>query len=205
MKKNDVFFSKIRIEEVGNKVMKTTYINFVAGPSCGKSLMSALTYATLKSMHKSTEIVQEYAKMLIYKEEFETLNCQWVVSYEQYKMLKALNGKVNYVCTDSPLVIGLFYNRNHPGNVCDRKVTENMILSKINEFEANIYIYLERNDEFPFEAEGRIHGEQESKRIDMQLKDLLEELGLEYLSVKSSMDSIPAIIEYVMSKTKPKN
>lgn len=181
---------------------ETTYINFIGGASVGKSLMSALTYAEMKSLHLSVEMVQEYAKMLVYMENFEMLNCQYMVSMEQYKRLKALKGKVDYVCCDSPMLVGLFYNRHYETNVCNVEKTEEMIVSKMKELEPNNknrrYIFLERNEEYPFEQEGRVHGEEESKRIDQQFKLLLEEFGIEYLSVKSDKASIPVIIDYIV-------
>ena len=179
----------------------TVYINFVAGPSVGKSIMSALTYVELKSLHKSVEMVQEYAKMLVYMEDYEMLNCQWMVSYQQYQQLKALQHKVEYVCCDSPLVIGMFYNRYYQDNVCNISKTEAMIKSKLEELSNGIYIFLERNPEFPFETEGRIQGEEESKRIDKQMKNLLDELGVEYLTVKSAKESVTQIVEYILNKS----
>jgi len=185
--------------------MRTLYINFVAGPSSGKSTMSALTYVELKSLHKTAEMVQEYAKMLVYMEDYEMLNCQWMVSYRQYQQLKALKGKVEYVCCDSPLVIGMFYNRYYKDNVSDIFKTEAMIKSKLEELSPCIYIFLERNPDFPFETEGRIQGEEESMRIDKQMKNLLDELGVEYLTVKSGKENVARIIEHILSKELPSN
>lgn len=185
--------------------LDTLYINFVAGPSSGKSTMSALTYVELKSLHKSVEMVQEYAKMLVYMEDYEMLNCQWMVSYRQYQQFKALQGKVEYVCCDSPLVIGMFYNRYYQDNVSDIPKTEAMIKSKLAELSNCVYVFLERNPDFPFETEGRMQGEEESKRIDKQMKDLLDELGVEYLTVRSGHQSVKDIVEYILSKKEREN
>lgn len=173
-------------------------INFVAAPGAGKSLMSAMIFAELKMRHYSAEMVQEYAKNLVWQGRLEELNCQWMVSMEQYRMLKAVNEKVEYICTDSPLLIGMYYNRTHGNNVCDVVKTEAMIASKMNEFD-NVYIYLKRNWEFPFETEGRIHTEEESIHIEDGLKYLLDEYGIRYLEVTSSRDSIQKILEYILA------
>lgn len=177
---------------------KTKIINFIGGAGIGKSTMAALTFAELKSMHFKTEYVQEYAKMLVYKKDFDTLDNQYLVSSEQYKMLKAVDGQVEYICSDSPLIIGLFYNRDYITNVCNVQKTEAMILSKINEFD-NIYIYLERNKEYPFEKEGRVHDENQSIVIDRKLKELLDEFNIKYLSIISDKKSLPEIINYILS------
>lgn len=180
--------------------MKTVYVNFVGAPGVGKSLMSALTYAELKSKHMSAEMVQEYAKKLVYMEDYEMLNNQWMVSFEQYKMLKALQGKVKFVCCDSPLVVGLFYNEYHQANVCDRAQTKRMILSKMRELEPSLHILLERNEEYPFEKHGRIHTKDECVLIGKQIKQLLDEHDIEYLQVKSDKQNMNKIIQYIFLK-----
>ena len=177
--------------------MRTKVINFISGAGCGKSLMSALTFAELKMRHIKAEYVQEYAKTLVWQKRFDELANQYHVSMQQYNMIKAVDGAVNYIVCDSGLLIGLFYNRYHKNNVCDVKKTESMILNKMKEFE-NIYIYLERNPEFPYEPEGRMQNEQESKQIDLQFKELLHELKLPYKSFLSSRESIPKIIDYIL-------
>ena len=149
--------------------MKSKVINFISGAGVGKSLMSALTFAELKMQHLKAEYVQEYAKTLVWQKRFDELDNQYQVSMEQYKMIKAVDGAVDYIVCDSGLLIGLFYNRYHKTNVCNVQKTEEMLLRKMSEFE-NIYIFLERNPEFPFEIEGRMQDEDESKKIDTQFK-----------------------------------
>jgi hypothetical protein len=177
--------------------MKTKVINFVSGPSCGKSLCSALIFAELKMRHLSCELVQEYAKQLVWQDRLDELDNQYQVSMEQYKMINAVKNKVEYIVTDSPLLLGLFYNRYHKNNVSNVNKTEEMILNKIKEFD-NIYILLERNDEFKFEKEGRIHSEEESKMIDKKMEELLKEFGFKYLKIKSSKDNIENMVKYIL-------
>lgn len=182
------------------KLPKPLLINFVGAPSCGKSTISALTFVKLKTAHKSSELVQEYAKQLVWAENYEDLSNQWYVSKKQYEMLKAVYGKVNYLITDSPLILGLHYNRYHQDNVCDVKKTENMILSKMNEFN-NVYIFLKRNKSIPYESIGRIHDENQSMEIENNLKGILDELKLEYLEIISDVNNIDKILKYIYSFT----
>ncbi|NDD83741.1 hypothetical protein EB118_23125 [bacterium] len=175
--------------------MRSKVVNFMGAPGVGKSTVTALTFAEIKCMHKSVELVQEYAKQLVWQSRFDELNNQWFVSNSQYKMLKAVDSKVEWICTDSPLLLGLFYNRYHKDNVCNVEKTERMIMSRINEFD-NVYIFLERGD-FPYETQGRIHTIDESDEIQNQLKDLLDTIGVSYLTVKSDKSSIPDIIKYL--------
>lgn len=178
--------------------MKTKVINFVASPSSGKSLMAALIFSELKMKHYKAEYIQEYAKSLVWQNRLDELANQYNVSLEQYKMIKAIDGKVQYICLDSPLLLGLYYNRHHEDNVCDVEKTERMILSKMSEFD-NIYIFLERNEEFPYETEGRIHNEEQSQQIAIELVEMLKRLGIQYRSFRSDRRNVNDILEYILS------
>ncbi len=178
----------------------THYINFLGAPGAGKSLMCALTYVELKKKHMSVEIVSEYAKQLVYMKDYEMLNNQWIVSYNQYKMLKSMENVVDFVCCDSPLLLGLFYNEYHSQNVCDVSKTKEMILSKITELEKDnnsSYIFIERNTNLPFEKHGRIHGEQEANIIEVKMKEMFDTLGVKYMSVKSDVNNIDDITNHI--------
>jgi len=163
------------------------------------STMAASCFVELKSRHLSAEYVQEYAKMLVYKRKFDKLNQQYLVSMHQYKMIKAVDGCVDYICLDSPLLLGLLYNRQYESNVSNVEKTEDMILSKMKEFD-NIYIFLERNNAFKFETTGRVHNEDESMNLDVQIKRLLDKLELPYLTVKSDTSNIEQVINYVLGQ-----
>lgn len=176
--------------------MKTKVINFVASPSSGKSLMAALIFSELKMKHYKAEYVQEYAKTLIWQDRLDELANQYNVSLEQYKMIKSVNGKVQYICLDSPLLLGLYYNRHHTDNVSNVEKTEKMILSKMDEFD-NIYIFLDRNLEFPYETEGRIHNEEQSNQIAKDLILLLDNLGIKYKRFVSDKQNVQSILEYI--------
>jgi len=179
-------------------IMNTKIINLVGSPSSGKSLIAALLFAELKMMHKRAEYVQEYAKTLVWQNRLDELANQYNVTTEQYKMIKAVNNKVEYICLDSPLLLGLYYNRYHPDNVSNVEKTEKMILNRIKEFD-NIYIFIERNKEFPYELEGRIHNEKESDEISFKLLDILKEFELPFKSFKSDKSNIHDMMEYILN------
>jgi nicotinamide riboside kinase len=177
--------------------MKTKIINLVAGPSSGKSLVAALLFAELKMMHYKAEYIQEYVKTLIWQKRFDEINNQYNVSIQQYKMIKAVDGQVDFAVCDSPLLLGLYYNKSFDTNVSNIEKTDLMIKNKMQEFD-NVYIFLERNSEYPYEIEGRIHSEEQSKIIDKELLNILEEMKLPYKKFVSDRRNIPAIIDYIM-------
>ena len=178
--------------------MKTKVVNIISGPGSGKSLMNCLIFTELKMMHYKVELVQEKAKELIYQKKFDILNDQFRVSTMQYNMIKSIDGQVEYITADSGIITGVYYNRHYATNTSDKKKTEEMILEKNSEFD-NIYIFLERNPEYEFETNGRVHNEVESKVIDIQLKEMLFELHLPFKSFVSDRKNIPAILEYIFS------
>lgn len=177
--------------------MKTKVVNFIGSPSSGKSTMAALTFSELKMRHYKAEYVQEYAKTLIYREMFEELNNQYNVTMTQYKMLKSIYGKVQYICIDSPLLLGVYYNRNNKNNICDVKKFERLLMEKNKEFD-NIYVLLKRNHNYPFEKEGRIHNEIESGQIEIELENLLKEFNIPYITIVSDKSSVNDILDFIL-------
>lgn len=164
------------------------------------SVMSALVFAELKMMHKSVELVPEIAKWLIYNNATDKLDDQAFVSVQQYRQLKALDGKVDYIVGDSGLITGLYYNLHYKPTLKTNETiqqTEQFIHSLNNEFD-NIYIVLERNPDIPFEQHGRVHTEEESKTIDTALREMVDTLGVKYTVFTSDRNSVPAIVEYIL-------
>jgi nicotinamide riboside kinase len=177
---------------------KPKVINFIGPPSVGKSVMSSLLYAELKMMHLKVEYVQEIAKKLIYEDRLEELNCQYNLSNDQYKIIKAVSSKVDYTITDSGIFLNLFYNRQYSNNICNVEKVEEIFKEKLNEFN-NIYILLERNNDFPFEVEGRVHNEVQSKKLAQEIEKMVIEYQLPYKKVKSCRESIKEIIQYILN------
>ena len=175
-------------------------INFVSGPSVGKSLISALVYAELKVNGYSTEYVQEYAKKLVWLKKWDKLDNQYLVSSKQYELIDVLYrlDTLDFVVVDGSLLLGAYYNRHYETNVSNIEKTEEMIFRRNSQFR-NIYIYLERNHDVPFEQAGRVQTYTESVKIDEELLELMNEQEIEYKRFRSSKDSLPGIIEYIQS------
>lgn len=152
--------------------MKTKIINFISGPSGGKSIITSETFVQMKVRGHSVEIVPEYAKKLVWDEDWELLNDQYYVSNQQFKLLQAVYEKMPFVITDGSLLHGLVYNKINPDNTSNIEKTERAILDWFNKFD-NIVIFLERNNDVKYETAGRIQNEDEAKKIDKLLKEEL--------------------------------
>ncbi len=181
---------------------KTFIINLIGGPGCGKSTLSALIYAKLK-VHDNryvVEYVQEYAKHLVWTKNFDVLNNQYYVTQHQYKLLKQMNGEVDFIVTDGPICQGLYYNKHNKDNISNINKTEKLIINSHNEFNS-INIFLKRGT-FEYEAQGRLQSEEESREIDVILKHLLKQnsIGFTEFDADSSNENIDKIIEHVIKQ-----
>lgn len=87
----------------------TQVVNFFAGPGAGKSTSAAGLFFLMKSRGYRVELVTEYAKDLTYEESHGLMGNQLALLGEQDRRLRRLVGKVDFVITDSPLLLSLAY------------------------------------------------------------------------------------------------
>ena len=174
----------------------TKVINLIGPPGAGKSVTAALLFARLKILNLNAEYIQEVAKSYVWTKKFHELNNQYNLSYKQYKILKMINGSVDYVITDGPLLNGLYYNRYNPHNVCNVNKTEKFIIDCHNEFD-NINIYITRGA-FEYEQAGRIQTEEEADKIDIILQEMLHEKGITYKKFIAGESIINELISHII-------
>lgn len=180
---------------MNNKIemSKDTYvINVIGGPGIGKTTISALLFANLKLAGFVCEYVQEYAKKLVWTKDFDTLNNQYWVSREQYRLLNEINGHVDFIVTDGPLIHGIYYNKYNKNNTSNVDKTEKYILESINRFK-NINIVLERVDR-EYEVEGRIETKEQAQDIDLILRHILRVNGFTFHSFQANPNQIDKIV-----------
>lgn len=178
---------------------KTILINLIAGPCAGKTTICALLFAKLKLLGHVVEYVQEYAKHLVWKKNYELLNNQYYVTQTQANLMENMVGSVDYIITDGSILHGLYYNRHNKNNICNIEKTEKFILDKYNSFD-NINIFLERGNH-KYETQGRIQTEDEAKEIDIILKHLLKQSSIDFKLFKSDVDdnNLNNMIDHILS------
>jgi len=145
----------------------TTVINLISGPGSGKSTLAAELYANMKRRHLDVEIVREVAKEWAYEGKKIGPFEQIAIIGEQIKKESSLFGKVNYIVTDSPTLLGAFYFEHNHGPLFMNKMVK------------NYYDYSERNGItflnyiIPrygiYDNKGRFESEEEAKEIDTDL------------------------------------
>ena len=112
-----------------------------------------------------------------------------------------MNGNVDFIVTDGPIIQGIYYNLHNKDNISNINKTEKYILKCHNEF-TNINIFLKRGD-FVYEAQGRLQTEDEAKEIDVILKHLLKQNRVEFVTfdANSGDDNIDQIVKYIIEKS----
>lgn len=143
-------------------------INIFGGPGIGKSTTAAGLFTKMKLAGYRVELVTEYAKDLTYEAAHSVLGNQLAILGEQDRRLRRLNGKVDYVITDSPLLIGLVYvvqPYNEPWFT-------NAVTGAFNSYE-NINVVLHRVK--PYQLYGRNHTESQAIEIDRKIEGILAE------------------------------
>ena len=171
-------------------------INIIGAPCSGKSTLACELFVFLKKKHLNVEYVNEFVKNLIWEDNLDDINDQYYVAKNQYKIIKNVSKKVDYIICDSPLFNSLFYNMYNKNNISNVEKTKEFILEKMNELqEFSVYIFLNRNKEFPFFETGRIHNSNESNEIECFMKKMLRDLYLDFYEINPDTD-----LKLLMSK-----
>lgn len=164
-------------------------INLFAGPGAGKSTTAAGLFYNLKRRGLKVELVTEYAKELVYQGHLNTLSDQVYVLAKQNKRLERLRDKVDYVITDSPLLLTSYYIKYSKSPQSLVKLTEDLF----NSYD-NINIFIERNK--PYIKYGRLGDEKEAREADAGILKMLTE----YKSLLDGDDIVDNAIDYIESK-----
>ena len=151
-------------------------INGYGGPGAGKSTACMEITAALKKAGYGAEYVQEYAKELVYDKNMEMLDGsaknQFEILKEQTRRVDRLYDQVDFIVTDSPILLNEIYNKELTPEYRD-------IVGKIQNSYSNFSFFIER-DVSNFEEEGRIHNLTESIEKDNEIKDMLQKNEIKY-------------------------
>lgn len=97
--------------------MKQKVINLYGGPGTGKSITATMLFAKMKLAGINCEYVSEFAKELAWQfssnsEDLKALLAQEYVFAQQHFRMRRCSGEVEYIITDSPLLISKVYIRD---------------------------------------------------------------------------------------------
>jgi hypothetical protein len=116
----------------------------------------------------------------------------WVLGHQHRKILR-LSDKVDYIITDSPVLLSPIY-RGRYGESLYSDIIDKMALECYNLYETNINFMLGRQGDF--EQKGRAQDLEESLEIDAAIVNQFETLDIQYIKLQSE-DNARAAMRYV--------
>lgn len=179
--KFDTLISEQKEITSNNSDKNTIVINAFAGPGAGKTTSCLEVAEKLKKQGFVTEYVQEYAKELVYDNNFIMLDGhyehQFAILNEQMKRINRLYGKVDFIVTDSPILLNNTYLNEDKNTEVYSAYSDSV--NKLYGLYNNFNYFVER-DTSVFEKEGRIHNLEQSIAIDNELKNMLHNNQIDF-------------------------
>nr|WP_298763310.1 LPD25 domain-containing protein [uncultured Ruminococcus sp.] len=179
--KFDTLISEQKEITSNNSDKNTIVINAFAGPGAGKTTSCLEVAEKLKKQGFVTEYVQEYAKELVYDNNLIMLDGhyehQFAILNEQMKRINRLYGKVDFIVTDSPILLNNTYLNEDKNTEVYSAYSDSV--NKLYGLYNNFNYFVER-DTSVFEKEGRIHNLEQSIAIDNELKNMLHNNQIDF-------------------------
>lgn len=170
----------------------THFINLFAGPGAGKTTLAAGIFSELKSRDINCELVLEFAKELVWKEDIKQFENQFYLFGEQLNRYHFLIDKVDVVVTDYPIVQFLLYH-NSPFT---KQFSE--LINSIFKTQENHNYFVKRQK--PYMKLGRIHSEEEASKLDEAIIDIFVSNNLPYETIPGDKKIIPDFCDKFIAK-----
>ena len=176
------------LPETKMRLYPTKVINIIGGPGCDKSLFTAALILYLNTRNKTVETIPDFAKSLVWQQNFEVLKNQYFIAQRQFEMMSLLDGQVQFLITECSLPQVMYYNEHYTDNICDVAKTRTQILDWYKQFD-NVNIFVERGEK-RYVHTGRFQDEEGAKAIDRGLRALLVREGMRYTALPPELDVI---------------
>lgn len=145
-------------------------VNLFGAPGAGKSTGAAYVFAKLKMEGVNAELVTEFAKDKVWEGNDTAFENQSYIFGEQFFRMSRLKDKVDVVVTDSPLLLGAFYDSDEFSEELDALVT------KVFRSFDSMNVFIDRVK--PYNPVGRLQNEEESDAVAIQLAEYLTRHGV---------------------------
>lgn len=171
--------------------MNTLIINLFAGPGAGKSTGACHIFSRLKQMGIDCEYISEFAKEKVWEHNKEVLKCQFYISGKQAYKISRVNGKVDVIITDSPILLGAMYDGGGNPHLRDA------ILDEFNKYN-NINFFITRVK--GYNPNGRVQTEEEAIDLDKKIKDFLIETNQDFIEVDGDDGGYEQVIDCILKR-----
>ena len=128
----------------------------------------------MKRAGYNVELVNEYAKTLVWSERIKTFSDQLYITAKQNHKLEMLRGQVDYVITDSPLILGIVYKGKNTVPSFN-----NLVIETFNSYD-NFNIFLTRSKKY--NPIGRNETEEQAKLVREKIHKALGDFQIPFVS-----------------------
>jgi len=178
---------------------KTTIINLYGGPSAGKSTSAAYVFYLLKSAGRSAELVREYVKDWAYENRKINTYDQIYFLGKQVRHESMLLGKVDWLVTDCPIFMNVYYASKYTTPTLAagvKEMTQAFYQQTHDDGHRHINILLKRHR--PYVSEGRYQDEAGAKEIDIGLEKMFLDLNLPVIHTYSDEKDLKSILTGIL-------
>jgi len=165
-------------------------INLFGGPGAGKSTTAAGLFFLMKNDGIKVELVTEYAKDIVWAGRQKELDDQLYILAKQHHRIHNLMGKVDYIVTDSPILLSSVYGGFMPASF--HMLVRDLFLNYNNRS-----VVIERVK--PYAHFGRNQTEIEAKQLDKQVNNMLANIMPlnKILHVPGNIDAPLSILKWI--------
>lgn len=164
----------------------TIVINLFAGSGAGKSTTAAGLFYKMKLKGLNVELVTEFVKHMAWDGIKPGPFDQPYIFGQQVKYESRLYGKVDYVVTDSPLLLSPIYEEYYSKKSIILESVHNFLNKSREKGVKHENFFLVRKK--PFNSTGRFENEIQAKEIDNLIKTRLVEWEIPYYLVDKDDD-----------------
>ena len=141
----------------------TVLINLYGGPGTGKSTTAAGIFSLLKQNDINAELITEYAKDAVWGDNLQVLENQPYILGKQYQRLLRVDGKVDFLVTDAPLLNSLLYNS------IDLPELDALTLALYKRFTNRNFMLVRQK---AYNPAGRVQTEEKAKLLDGRIENI---------------------------------
>jgi hypothetical protein len=177
----------------------TTIVNLYGGPGTGKSTSAAYLYYLAKLKGKNVELVREYVKDWAWEKRPINTYDQIYFLGKQVRRESMLYGKVDYVVTDSPVMMNLYYAQRYcPPSLSEgiRSATLSFYKQAAEDGNKHLHVFLKRSK--PYIAEGRYQTKEEAIEIDQGVHRVLKDLKFPVIDCATDEDSLSELFTKIL-------
>lgn len=170
-------------------------VNLFGAPGAGKSTGAAYIFSRLKMAGVNAELVTEFAKDKVWEESKAVFQNQVYIFGKQYFRISRVDGKVDVVITDSPILLSSFYaNDKVLGDEFDT-----FIMKVFNSYDSmNIFI----NRVKPYNPSGRFQTEAESDALSKEMHTFLDKHNVTCVQYDGCIEGYDALVNDILTRVR---